>query len=100
MSEPARKGEPFTLAWTIPEEQRLTYKITPDKPGLFSARSIGGQLTALAKLLESEANKDDPKLKWLVALTAAYTHADGSISFDIMLTPKSTAVSRPSGETP
>lgn len=82
------KGEPFTLAWSVPKDQRLTYKISPAVPGgPFNAQSIGEQLSALAKMLRISSNEDSD-LKWMTGITAAYTYADGSIAFDLVILPK------------
>lgn len=91
------KGEPVALAWALPKDQALTYKISP-KPGtMFNADSIGEQLMLLAKLLTETSDKDSPDVKWMTGISAAYTHADGSISFDLVIMPHGPAIAPQSG---
>lgn len=87
-AHPKPKGEPVGVAVEVPKEQRIKYKVTPMPGGIMSASSIGGQLRALARLLEWEAKDDEPKGKLGTFILGAYTHEDGTIEFDLMVAPK------------
>lgn len=70
----------------IPTGQRLHYKVTPLRGQYMTAKHIGGQLIALAKLLETNAENTD-KRKWRVAVTEIRTEEDGSVVFDLVFAP-------------
>jgi hypothetical protein len=82
-----RRGEPISVVYTIPSEQRLSYRVRPNDGGFLTAAAVGGQIEAIADLLERIAKKDNPDQKWQVAITAAYTEADGSLNFELLLAP-------------
>lgn len=84
-----RQGEAVNVAWEWPESQTLSYKITPLPGNLMAAASVGRQLTAIAKLLE--ATEDG--LRWKTLLRGIYTGADGTITFDLAITPNRSALS-------
>lgn len=82
------KGEPVAIGYKVSADQRLSYKISPQPGQLMTAKSIGGQITALAEMLESIAQEDEPANKWRVVLLGIATAADGSVTFDLMIAPQ------------
>lgn len=79
-------GEPIglDLALEAVAGHSIRYTVHPLTPGaMMTARAIGGQLTALAKLNESVAATQGLKVQSL--LTGIEMGADGQISFDLML---------------
>lgn len=87
MSE--RKGSEPAVAWSWPKDQRVSYKVTPDKPGALNAVSIAKQMLAICKLLEAP----EDGLRWKTILIAVYTEADGSFNFELGLAPAKSAMS-------
>lgn len=78
-------GEPVTLTYDVPDEQRLTYKISPLPGALFTMESIGRQMVLLSKIL-SWADEDSPRCKALI--DAIFTEADGSVTIKVIVAPK------------
>ena len=89
-----RKGSEPAVAWSWPQDQRVTYRVTPDKPGAINAKSIAKQMLAICTLLEA---KEDG-LRWKALLLAVYTEADGSFVFELGMAPaKSSLTPAPAG---
>jgi hypothetical protein len=86
-----RKGEPVAVAWEWHKDQCLSYKVTPLPGSLMGAASIAKQLLAIAKLLE--ATEDG--MRWKTCIRAIFTEADGSLTFDLAITPKVSSVMPP-----
>lgn len=76
------------IGFTVPDDQRIRYTVTPLDGQLMSAESIGGQLVELSKLLRAVGKDDDPKIRWMVAILNIETLASGEITFDLILAPK------------
>lgn len=83
-----RTGEAVALSWEWPKQQCLTYKVSPKAGNLMSATSIAKQLLAISKLMEAP----EDGLRWKVMLRAIYTEADGSITFDLAIAPKTSTL--------
>lgn len=79
-----RMGEAVGITWEWPKEQCITYKVMPLPGALMSATAIAKQLLAISKLMEAP----EDGMRWKVMLRAIYTEADGSITFDLAIAPK------------
>jgi hypothetical protein len=86
-----RKGSEPAVAWSWPKDQRVTYKVTPDKPGSLNAVSVAKQMLAICKLLEAR----EDGMSWRTLLIAVYTEADGSFTFELGIAPKKSAIAPP-----
>ena len=73
------------LEYEVPKEQRLGYCITPSHGRLMSLESIGGQLTALSKMLKSLMRDTDPTQKWDVLVLNITTHESGAVEFNVAI---------------
>lgn len=88
MAEISEAQEKQGVVLTIPNEQRLHWKITPEPGRLMSADAVGGTLTNVGKLLRNTCEKGDPDgRKWQVAVEKIITAEDGSIEFSLVLAP-------------
>jgi len=88
----ATQGEKVGVAWSWPDDQCISYRITPKPGSLMSATGIAKQLLAISKMMEAP----EDGLRWKVMLRAIFTEADGSIRFDLAVAPKQSALkSRP-----
>ena len=74
--------------------QRLKYRITPQPGSLMSAKGIGGQLTALADLMETLAKEDGGPRVHVLVPTITTDPADGSVCFDLLVCPNAEDMQR------
>ncbi len=77
------------LAFSVPDEQRIKYKVTPLPGQVMSLEAIGGQMVALAKLLKANAKEADPGTKWNTFILGISTFESGEIEFEVLIAPKS-----------
>lgn len=83
-------GESIALAFEVPDEQRLTYKIFPNKGAMMTGASIGRQLTLLSKILCWKEAGDPRKMEALIS--GIFTGEDGSITIDFIVAAEVSAI--------
>ena len=76
------------LAYSVPREQKLIYKITPAPGRLMKLENIGGQMVAIAKLLKSCAKQEKETAKCEVLILNIMTSEAGEITFEVAIAPR------------
>lgn len=84
----------IVLTYNVPDEQKLRYTITPLEGQLFSMESVGRQMVALAKLLQSPLSADDEKGRAFIL--SIETSSTGQVIFDVLVAPKDKRPTPPS----
>lgn len=77
-------------AWyrLVPDDQKISYKVTPRPGALMRARLLGGQLQALADLMLALGDEEKDGLKFETFVADISMDDDGSITFDLAVLPE------------
>ena len=72
----------------VPDDQRISYSVTPLPGALMRADLIGGQLRALARLMRACADEPKSGIQMEVFVGGIRMDEGGSIHFDLAVLPK------------